>query len=338
MSTEQKTLDLEDIEGIGSVTARKMRENGIFTPQDLAACDANQLKDDGVTDARDTADKYIQAAIALLEGEEQFKTALDDENARDTTIQYLTTGSKKLDELLGGGIETRAVTEFYGEFGSGKSQICHTLCVLAQLPKEQGGLSGSVLYIDAEGTFRPKRVRKIITSRFPEMPAEEVNKIMSNVIIQRTYNTEKLWTFIKHAGKVIMEKNVKLIIIDSLISLYRADFIGRGQLSDRQQRLNAFMHKLTRIAEYFNIAVVFTNQVMAAPDTFFGDPIKPAGGNIVAHGSTYRIYLKKAGANRIATMIDSPCHAYANVRFTVEDKGIVDIEEDEKKSKKKGEE
>jgi DNA repair protein RadA len=334
----EKEFELTDIEGIGPVSARKMKENGIFSPQDLASCDANQLKEDGITDARDTAESWINAAIDLVEGEDTFKTALEDETSRKTNIERVTTGSKELDKLLGGGLETNSTTEFYGEFGSGKSQLCHTLCVTTQLPKEQGGLAGSVMYIDTEGTFRPERVREIIVNRFPEKTAEEVETLMKGIVVGRTYNTDRLLNYVKHAGKTIMEKNVKLLIVDSITSLFRAEFIGRGQLSDRQQRLNALVHKLSRIAEYFNIVVVFTNQVLAAPDTFFGDPIKAAGGNVIAHGSTYRIYLKKLGAKRGATFIDSPYHAYSNVHFTVDKSGIVDVEEDTPKKKGKKEE
>ncbi|MGA8085182.1 MAG: DNA repair and recombination protein RadA, partial [Candidatus Nitrosopolaris sp.] len=91
---------------------------------------------------------------------------------------------------------------------------------------------------------------------------------------------------------------------------------GRGTLADRQQRLNGMLHKIIRLAEIFNIAVVITNQVQSSPDTFFGDPTKAAGGNIVAHSSTYRIYLRKSGENRVAKMMDSPYHPYSDTRFT----------------------
>jgi DNA repair protein RadA len=135
-------------------------------------------------------------------------------------------------------------------------------------------------------------------------------------------------------GKFIEQFNAKLIIIDSIISLHRAEFAGRGTLADRQQRLNQLLHRLVRIAEIYGVAIVITNQVQSTPDTFFGDPTKPAGGNVVGHASTYRIYLRKAGNDRIAKMIDSPYHPYSDVRFTVNEKGIDDTEEKEPKSKK----
>lgn len=327
--------DLEDIDGIGPTIARKMRERGIFSSQDLAACDANQLIDDKVTDSRDTANKFISAAQQLMDGlEGEYTTALEDYVARSGSVKKLTTGSKSLDRMLGGGVETRAVTEFYGEFGSGKSQLCHTLAVLTKDGFQVGGLEGSVIYLDTEGTFRPERILEIVKARMPEIQEEEAKKYLSNIFLARAHNTERLLWYVKTAGKMIIEKNVKLMIVDSLTSLHRAEFIGRGQLAERQQKLNQIIHKLVRIAEYFNIAVVFTNQVQSAPDTFFGDPTKATGGNVVAHGSTYRIYLRKSGGDKLATFIDSPYHAYTQCRFTVTSAGVVDAEDKKAKAEK----
>jgi len=232
------------------------------------------------------------------------------------------TGSKSLDELLLGGIETQAVTEFYGEFGSGKSQICHTLCAMASRPLSEKGLEGGVIYIDTEGTFRPERLQQIAASR-GFVPLE----ILKKVSICKVYNSSHLELIIKDLGKYINQFNAKLVVIDSIISLHRAEFAGRGTLADRQQRLNSILHKLVRIAEIFNVAIVITNQVLSSPDVFFGDPTKAAGGNVIGHTSTYRIYLRKSGENRIAKMVDSPYHPYSDIRFTVNEKGIDDLEE-----------
>jgi DNA repair protein RadA len=95
------------------------------------------------------------------------------------------------------------------------------------------------------------------------------------------------------------------------------------------------LHKLVRLTEIYNIAIVITNQVQSSPDTFFGDPTKAAGGNVLGHASTYRIYLRKSGENRVAKMIDSPYHPYSETRFTVNEKGTDDIEEQIKKSGRK---
>ncbi|HXG06323.1 MAG TPA: DNA repair and recombination protein RadA, partial [Nitrososphaera sp.] len=238
------------------------------------------------------------------------------------------TGSRALDNLLLGGVETQAITEFYGEFGSGKSQICHTLCVTAQQPPEEGGLGGGVILIDTEGTFRPERVDQIARAR-----GFDPSEILKKIAICKAYNSSHLELIVKSMGKYIDDFKAKMIIIDSIISLHRAEFSGRGTLADRQQRLNSIMHKLVRIAEIYNVAVVVTNQVQSTPDTFFGDPTKPAGGNVIGHASTYRIYLRRAGNDRIARIIDSPYHPYSDVRFTVNEKGVDDLDEDTPKKK-----
>ncbi|HKX80893.1 MAG TPA: DNA repair and recombination protein RadA, partial [Nitrososphaera sp.] len=233
-----------------------------------------------------------------------------------------------LDELLLGGIETQAITEFYGEFGSGKSQICHTLCVTAQQPPEEGGLGGNIILIDTEGTFRPERVDQIARAR-----GLNSDETLKRIAICKAYNSSHLELIIKSMGKYIDDFKAKMIIIDSIISLHRAEFAGRGTLADRQQRLNGIMHKLVRIAEIYNVAVIVTNQVQSTPDTFFGDPTKPAGGNVIGHASTYRIYLRKAGNDRIAKIIDSPYHPYDDIRFTVNEKGIDDTDQETPKKR-----
>jgi len=236
------------------------------------------------------------------------------------------TGSRALDELLLGGIEAQAVTEFYGEFGSGKSEICHTLCAMARQPIESGGLDSGVIYIDTEGTFRPERLEQIATAR-----GLDHSHVLKSVAVCKVYNSSHLELVVKDLGKYVSDFNAKLVIIDGII-VHRGEFAGRGTLADRQQRLNSMLHKIIRLAEIFNIAVVITNQV-ATPDTFFGDTTKAAGGNIVALSSTYRIYLRKSGEKRLAKMMGSPYHPYSDTRFTINQKGADDIEEEETSKK-----
>jgi len=331
--TESKNateLEIEDLEGVGPTTARKMREAGISSVMELATTVADELAAD-LGGSKDAATNFIMAAQKLLREsgvlDNEFTTA-DVELEKRKSLLRCTTGAKVLDELLLGGIETQAITEFYGEFGSGKSQICHTLCVTAQQPPDQAGLGGGVIFIDTEGTFRPERVDQI--SRARGLDSEETLK---RIAICKAYNSSHLELIIKSMGKYIDDFKAKMIIIDSIISLHRAEFAGRGTLADRQQRLNGIMHKLVRIAEIYNVAVIVTNQVQSTPDTFFGDPTKPAGGHVIGHASTYRIYLRKAGNDRVAKMIDSPYHPYSDARFTVNERGIDDIEESPKKKK-----
>jgi DNA repair protein RadA len=257
--------------------------------------------------------------------EKEFVTA-DAALEKRRSLLRCSTGSSTLDELLLGGIETQAVTEFYGEFGSGKSQICHTLCAIARQPIESGGLDSSTIYIDTEGTFRPERVQEIARAR-----GFDPVQVLKNVAVCKVYNSSHLELIIKNLGKYVDDFRAKLVIIDSIISLHRAEFAGRGTLADRQQRLNSMLHKIIRLAEIYNIAIVITNQVQSSPDTFFGDPTKAAGGNVLGHASTYRVYLRKSGENRVAKMIDSPYHPYSDARFTVNERGSDDMDEELKK-------
>ncbi|MGH9913055.1 MAG: DNA repair and recombination protein RadA [Nitrososphaeraceae archaeon] len=325
-------LELKDIEGIGPTTAKKLKEAGIVSVLELAVTSADQLALD-IGCSKDTAATYIMESQRLLRQshvlEKEFVSAKSLLEKRKSILRC-STGSKSLDELLIGGIETQALTEFYGEFGSGKSQVCFTLCAMAKQTITEGGLDGGVIYIDTEGTFRPERLNQIARARgFDPM------LVLKNVAICKVYNSSHLELIIKDLGRYINEFNAKLVIIDSIISLHRAEYLGRGTLAERQQRLNAILHKLIRLAEMFNIAIVITNQVQSSPDMFFGDPTKATGGNIVAHTSTYRIYLRKSGENRIAKMVDSPYHPYSDIRFTVNERGVDDLEETAKPKNKK---
>jgi DNA repair protein RadA len=323
-------LEIQDIEGIGPTTAKKLREAGIFSVMDLAVAGVEDLAVD-INASKDSAASFIMAAQKLLREsdvlEKEFITA-DTALKKRRSLLRCSTGSSMLDDLFLGGIETQAVTELYGEFGSGKSQICHTMCITAGQPVESGGLNSGVIYIDTEGTFRPERLEQISSSRNID-PV----RALQNVAVCKVYNSAHLELIVKNLGKYIDDYKAKLVVVDSIISLHRAEFSGRGTLADRQQRLNSIMHKLLRISEIYNIAIIVTNQVQSAPDTFFGDPTKPTGGNVIGHASTYRVYLRKSGENRIAKMIDSPYHPYSEVRFTINEKGTDNMDEG-KKSKK----
>jgi DNA repair and recombination protein RadA len=325
-------LEIQDIEGIGPTTAKKLKEAGIVSVMDLAVTSSDELAVD-LNSSKDSAASFIMAAQKLLREsnvlEKEFVTA-DTALEKRKSMLRCSSGSTALDELLLGGVETQAVTEFYGEFGSGKSQICHTLCATARQPIAAGGLDGGVIYIDTEGTFRPERVEQIARAR-----GLDPSQILKSVAVCKIYNSSHLELIIKDLGKYINDFKAKMVIIDSIISLHRAEYAGRGTLADRQQRLNNMLHKLVRLTEIYNIAIVITNQVQSSPDTFFGDPTKAAGGNVLGHASTYRIYLRKSGENRVAKMIDSPYHPYSETRFTVNERGTDDLEEQTKKVNRK---
>lgn len=314
-------LGLENIKGVGPKKRVKLAKGGIDSLLGLAVALPSEVKDLLGGDD-EGASQLIQAARQHLESqgllEQEFITASTAYHRRQAMLR-LTTGSSALDELLLGGVETQSITEFFGDFGSGKTQICHTLCATSQLPPEQGGLGGGAIYIDTEGTFRPERLHQIAVAR-----GEDPDQVLQQVMLCKVYNSSHLELVVNGLSRFIEKYQAKLVIVDSIISLHRAEFIGRGTLANRQQRLNKLIHKLLRLAEVYNIAVVVTNQVQSKPDTFFGDPTKPAGGNVIAHACTYRIYLKKAGPQRIATIVDSPLHPYSDTRFLITEKGIVD--------------
>jgi DNA repair protein RadA len=130
--------------------------------------------------------------------------------------------------------------------------------------------------------------------------------------------------------KMLPEKiksyEVGFVAIDSAVAPFRAEYLGRGKLAERQQLLNRFMHDLIRIAELYDVAIVITNQVQSQPDIMFGDPTKPVGGHVVAHAVTYRIYIRKAKQKgiRIASIVDSPEHPPGEALFMISEAGIVD--------------
>jgi DNA repair protein RAD51 len=240
-------------------------------------------------------------------------------------IIFISTGSRDLDNLLGGGIETGSLTEIFGEFRTGKTQLCHTLCVMSQRPLDQGGAEGRVVYVDTEGTFRPQKL-VAIAERFGMNPDE----VLDNVICARAHNSDQQMELLADAAAMMCESRFALMIVDSATALYRTDYSGRGELSERQMHLAQFLRQLTRLAEEFGIAVVLTNQVVANPDGmgFSKENIKPIGGNIIAHASTTRLKLKKGrGDNRMCQIYDSPTLPESECSFSIGPNGVDDAKD-----------
>jgi len=324
-------LRLDSLAGVGPVTTKKLADAGIHNIMDLIVRGPVEISD--ITGMeKDTAEKIVNKARQhLVEGgllSKDFVSASEIYKRRQD-IGKITTGTNCLDTLFDGGIETQALTEVYGEFGCGKTQLCLTMCVQVQKSKEEGGLEGGALYIDTENTFRPERIVSIANAN-----GMDPQKVLDNIIVARAYNSAHQTLILEEVGPIIEENNIKLIIADSAVGLFRAEYLGRGTLSNRQQKLNHFVHLLSRIAETYNCAAIATNQVMASPDVFFGDPTRPIGGNVVAHTSTYRIYFKKSGKKRIARMVDSPHHPEEEVIFALGEAGVMDPEDAEKKPKR----
>jgi len=311
--------ELEDIDGVGPATVEKLRAAGITTVESLAVTPTRTLVE--IADlTEEKASVITQNARALLNI--KFTTAKEVLSKR-SNIGLITTGSKALDALLGKGFETQAITELIGEFGSGKTQLCHQTCVTVQLPVERGGLAGRALFIDTEGTFRPERV-VAVAKNFGLNPDE----VLGNIIYARAYNSDHQLLLAEEAQNIIPQNNVRLVIVDSVITHFRSEYPGREALAPRQQKLNKHLHQLLRMSDIYNMAVLVTNQIQSTPDTFFGNPNKPAGGNILAHGSTYRIWLRKSKeSRRIARIIDSPMHAETECLFAITTNGVIDVDE-----------
>lgn len=236
------------------------------------------------------------------------------------TVNKLTSSSRAFNDLLGGGLETGAITEFFGEFGSGKTQIIHQLCVNVFRSEEEGGLSGHTVFIDTENTFRPERIVQM--SMAYEMDPTEVLK---SIHVARAFNSHHQMLLIDKAKEITKEFPIRLLVVDSLTSHFRAEYIGRGVLAERQQKLNKHLHSIHRFGELNNAVIAVTNQVAAKPDAFFGDPTRAIGGHILGHKSTFRLYLRKSKGNRrIARLIDSPNLPEGEAVITVSEDGIRD--------------
>ncbi len=309
-------MELEELSGVGEATAEKLKEAGYATVESIAAAEPGELSD-AASIGDSAAEKIIKAAkqkiqLSFMTGSEVLE--------KRKTMKKISTCSEVVNNLLGGGIETQAITEFFGEFGSGKTQICHQLAVNVQLSEEKNGLEKSAFYIDTENTFRPERIIQM-------SEALEVDPVpvLDNIIVARAYNSDHQVLIAEKAEEIIKEKNIGLIVVDSLTSHFRSDYSGRAMLSERQQKLNRHMHHLQRLSDIYNLAVVVTNQVMARPDFFFGDPTAPIGGHVVGHSSTFRIYLRKSkGGKRVARLIDSPNLPEGEAIFSVSKNGVRD--------------
>ncbi|KAK4226914.1 DNA repair protein rhp51 [Podospora fimiseda] len=315
---------LSALEGIAGLTKRDIQlivDGGYNTVESVAYTPRRVLEQiKGISEVK--AGKILAEASKLVPM--GFTTATEMHQRRSELIS-ITTGSKNLDTLLAGGVETGSVTEIFGEFRTGKSQICHTLAVTCQLPFDMGGGEGKCMYIDTEGTFRP--VRLLAVANRYGLSGEEV---LDNVAYARAYNSDHQLQLLNQAAAMMCETRFSLLIVDSATALYRTDFLGRGELSSRQTHLAKFMRTLQRLADEFGIAVVITNQVVAQVDggpsaMFNPDPKKPIGGNIIAHASTTRISLKKGRAEtRIAKVYDSPCLPESDCLFAISEEGIID--------------
>ncbi|PSP79575.1 DNA repair and recombination protein RadA [Halobacteriales archaeon QS_7_69_60] len=338
------TADLENLSGVGPATAEKLRDNGYDTFQSIAVASPGELSntaDVGESSAHD----IIQAAreAADVGG---FETGTDVLERREQ-IGKLETLVPEIDEMLGGGVETQSITEVYGEFGAGKSQVTHQLAVNVQLPADQGGLHGRCVFVDSEDTFRPERVDEMVNGLPDDVieatmderdidgdPGDDeamdelVQTFLDKIHVAKAFNSDHQILLAEKAQEIATEYEnddypVRLLCVDSLTAHFRAEYVGRGELANRQQKLNKHLHDIDRVGNLYNSAVIVTNQVQSNPDAFFGDPTKPIGGNILGHKSTFRMYLRKSKQDkRIVKLVDAPNLPDAEGVMRVQSEGL----------------
>lgn len=322
MSEEQeqnekdKQVDLVDLKGVGDKTAEKLEDAGYDDLMSIATMSAGDLGE--VADLGEKkSQKIITAArqeldIGFESGKSKYETRKQ--------MKRISTNVEGLDELVGDGIETQSITEVYGEYGSAKTQLAHQLAVNVQLPEDEGGLGRGVVFIDTEDTFIPTRIEQMA-----EGNGQDVDEVLDNIHVARAYNSDHQMLLADEAQDICQSEDIGLIVVDSLTAQFRADYVGRGELAPRQQKLNRHMNTLLRLANSHNLAVLVTNQVMSNPDQMFGDPTKAIGGHIVAHNSATRLYLRKGKKDkRVARLVDSPYMPEGEAVFRITDDGLED--------------
>ncbi|SMO59254.1 DNA repair and recombination protein RadA [Halorubrum cibi] len=336
--------ELEDLPGVGPATADKLVENGFESYQSIAVASPGEMSntaDIGESSASDIINAARDAAD--VGGFETGATVLE----RRQEIGKLSWQIDEVDDLLGGGIETQSITEVYGEFGSGKSQVTHQMAVNVQLSKENGGLEGGCIFVDSEDTFRPERIDDMVRGLDDEILADEMERreiegtpgseeameelidaFLDQIHVAKAFNSNHQILLAEKAKELAGEHEegewpIRIVCVDSLTAHFRAEYVGRGELAERQQKLNKHLHDLMRIGDLFNTAILVTNQVASNPDSYFGDPTQAIGGNILGHASTFRIYLRKSKGNkRIVRLVDAPNLADGEAVMRVQGEGL----------------
>lgn len=314
---EPTLIDIADIKGVGTTTVKKLQEMGIYNIGDLAIANASSIHEKLASSKHSRAfceelvvyaDKYLYESGILSKPLISCKEMKNQEPR-----ERFSTGDENIDKWFKGGIESKAVTEFYGRFKSGKTQICYSTAVCTAASGKK------VLYVDTENTFDPIRVEEIC-----EYKGYDVDIAEENILVMQPQAASLLVKNMELLGKHIRENDIKLIIVDSIIALHRAEFLGRGNLADRQQSLSKLISFLVKGARNYNVGVMITNQVLDSPDPF-NPGVKPTGGNIIGHGSTHRIYMKSQGQsnassnkNNISTMLMEDSPRYARTELTIQ--------------------
>lgn len=307
-----KEQSVRDLPGVGPATAEKLEAVGYSDLMAVAVATPGELI--GATGMSEAAAKKL-IAVSRNSLDMGFSSGEELLAKRDKVVK-IKIGVEEFDNLMGGGFESGAITECFGQYGSSKTQIAHQLAV--NVLKEHPG--STVVYIDTENTFRPERIQQMA-----EGVSLDPQETLRNIKVAKAYNSDHQMLLAEKAEDLIKKDglDVKLVIVDSLTAHFRAEYVGRGTLAERQQKLNKHMRVLAKLADLNNVCVYVTNQVMAKPDQFFGDPTEAIGGHIVGHNSTFRIYLRKGKkGSRVAKLVDSPNLPDGEATFMVETDGL----------------
>lgn len=363
--TEKVTpFSLEDVPGLGPVKIKALRDEGFITTFQVIHKNPTWLKDITGMDKDDagSAFAYMKKKLidaGIINAQEMSATQLLEQRK---IIQRVSSGCKSIDHLIGGGVECGAVTEIFGENGSGKTQFSHSLAIQVQLPLEQGGLAEAgkapplVLYIDTENTFRPERIVSILAGKklIPDYPdvlkskilegkmlredelkakeeteteqKKQAEKFLDSILVNKATDAYQQCSIIKNTIAILREVPIKLIIIDSGTSLFRMSYLGRGNIKSKFDLMNEMIHDLSSIAELNKVPVLFVNQIYHAPEEQYGsDPDIPYGGNIIGHAIPYRLKLEKSGSKHRMKIFKSPYQDNSETRFDITQAGVVDI-------------
>lgn len=320
---EPLDLSVSQLKGVGAKTEEKLTSFGVTSLFDICIRGAKEISE--ITSvAKDVAKSWAFLAHSMLEEKNLIRRSdmpVSELLVYQKNHKRLKTNCIAVDNLYGGGLIPEAVYEVYGEFGSGKTQFCLSLTSEVIAKNER------VIWIDCEDTFRPKRLIEILLARGLVVDEDEAISKLDNVLYFHTPTTEHLSGTVNSLSKLMLANKTTLLVLDGSIGQFREEYLGRGTLSERQNEIARLMTHIKNISYYFRCTVLFTNQVQSDPAIMFGDPIKPIGGNIVAHASTYRVYFKKSGKNRIARMVDSPEDKNSDASFILNEKGIDNAEE-----------
>ncbi len=283
---------------------RKLLKAGLTTVESLALCEPSQLAEIlGL--APELCREIVENAVRHLPF--RLEKAQNGEQ-----VAYVTTGCRALDDLLGGGVETGAVTELVGEFGTGKTQLCHQLCVTVQLPREEGGLEAGAVYIDTEGTFRPERIVQM-ASRFNLEP----RKALRNILYARARNKAEQLALIIEAEKLVREK-IRMVILDGIAAFFSG---GRNGNAKVVREMLIHLSRLRVLARKHNLAVIITNHVVSKPGIVekmpFGDPY-----TAVIVDTRVFLYKVRETLRRAETVFGAPA---GSTVFSIAENGVVDL-------------